>query len=79
MIHWARAIAAEEAQGARERLLRYDATIHGLLYIAGLLHSAQPIGFFMHDVMREDGPLAMQIARRYLRLLSNTSPMPMAI
>ncbi len=63
----ARVIAAEEAQGARERLLRYDATIHGLLYIAGLLHSAQPIGFFMHDVMREDGPLAMQIARRYLQ------------
>ena len=63
----ARAIAAEEAQGARERLLRYDATIHGLLYIAGLLHSAQPIGLFMHDVMREDGSLAMQIARRYLQ------------
>ena len=61
------AISVPEAPQVRERLFRYDATIHGLLYIAGLLHSAQPIGFFLHDVMRREDGLAMQIARRYLQ------------
>ncbi len=61
------AISAPEAPEVRHRLFRYDATIHGLLYIAGLLHSAQPIAFFMHDVMRREDALALQIARRYLQ------------
>lgn len=61
------ALNANGAAAMRERLFRYDATIHGLLYIAGLLHSGQPIGFFMHDVMRREDSLAMEIARRYLQ------------
>lgn len=63
----AHAISVPEAPEVRSRLFRYDATIHGLLYIAGLLHSAQPIGFFMHDVMRKEDERAMNIARRYLQ------------
>ena len=39
----ARAIAAEEAQGARERLLRYDATIHG------------PVSYTHLDVYKRQG------------------------
>lgn len=60
------AINVPEVAQVRERLFRYDATIHGLLYIAGLLHSAQPIGFFMHDVICREDEAAMSIARRYL-------------
>ncbi len=56
-----------EAVAARERVFRFDATIHGLLYIAGLLHSAQPVEVFMREVMRRDDQLAMEVARRYLQ------------
>ena len=61
------ALNSPESAVIRERLFRYDATIHGLLYIAGLLHSAQPIGFFTHEVMQREDALAVQIARRYLQ------------
>lgn len=60
-------IATPEATQSRERLFRYDATIHGLLYIAGLLHAAQAIDFFMQGVMRRDDAAARDIARRYLQ------------
>ena len=43
-----------ETAAVRERVFRFDATIHGLLYIAGLLHSAQPVDVFMREVMRRD-------------------------
>ena len=61
------AIHTPEAFSARERLFRFDATIHGLLYIAGLLHSAQPIGVFIQEVMRQNDPVAMEVARSYLQ------------
>lgn len=56
-----------ETTPVRERVFRFDATIHGLLYIAGLLHSAQPIDVFMREVMRREDEVAMEIARRYLQ------------
>ena len=56
-----------EATAARERVFRFDATIHGLLYIAGLLHSAQPVEVFMREVMKRGDSLAMEVARRYLQ------------
>lgn len=56
-----------EATAARERVFRFDATIHGLLYIAGLLHSIQPVDVFMREVMRRDDQLAMEVAKRYLQ------------
>jgi len=61
------AIHMPEAVAARERVFRFDATIHGLLYIAGLLHSAQPVDVFMREVMRRDDALAMEVACRYLQ------------
>ena len=63
----ARAIAAEEAQGARERLFPMTRPSMACSISRGLLHSAQPIGFFMHDVMRARTGPAMQIARRHLQ------------
>ena len=61
------AIHAPEALTARERLFRFDATIHGLLYIAGLLHSSQPIGVFLQEVMYRRDEQAMQVAQFYLQ------------
>lgn len=52
---------------AKARLFRYDATIHGLLYIAGFLQSAQPLYFFMKDVMEREDALACNIAYRYMK------------
>lgn len=62
-----RALDASETAEARERLFRYDATIHGLLYIAGLLHVSQAIEFFLKGVMRREDAFAREIARRYLQ------------
>lgn len=61
------AIHTPKATEARERLFRFDATIHGLLYIAGFLHSAQPMSVFLQEVMENEEPVAFQIARRYLQ------------
>ncbi len=52
---------------AKARLFRYDATINGLLYIAGFLHSTQPLLFFMNDVMEQRDTLARNIAYRYMK------------
>ena len=61
------ALHSPEMPSVRERMFRYDATIHGLLYIAGLLHSAQPVAFFLSQVIGRDDAQALQIARRYLQ------------
>ncbi len=52
---------------ARTRLFRYDATIQGLLYIAGFLHCSQPLTFFTKDVMECTDALATDIGYRYLK------------
>lgn len=52
---------------ARSRLFRFDATIHGLLYIAGFLHAGQPRAFFLRDVMENTDALAQTIANRYMK------------
>ncbi len=52
---------------AKARLYRFDATISGLLYIAGFLHAAQPLHFFMDEVMERSDALAQSIAYRYLK------------
>ena len=61
------AIGQPDVPQIREKLFRFDATIHGLLYIAGLLHSSQPMGVLMREVMKRDDALGLQIARRYLQ------------
>lgn len=62
-----KAISAPETLAARERLFRFDATIHGLLYIAGFLHAGQPTGIMLSEVMHRSDPLAAQVAKRYLQ------------
>jgi hypothetical protein len=52
---------------AKARLFRYDATIHGLLYITGFLHSDQPLLFFMKDVILRSDGLARNLAYRYMK------------
>lgn len=61
------ALGAPEAHAAGERAYRFDATIHGLLYLAGLLHAAQATEFFLNGVMQRQDDLAREIARRYLQ------------
>ena len=61
------AVSQPEAPQIRDRLFRFDATIHGLLYIAGLLHSSQPMGVFMREVMRREDETSLSLARRYLQ------------
>ncbi len=60
-------IGSKETSAARERLFRFDATIHGLLYIAGFLHCAQPMTIMLNEVMRMNDPIAHQVAQRYLK------------
>lgn len=50
----------------RERLFRFDATIHGLLYIAGFLHGQQPMEHFLMEVAPINYRLDRALARRYL-------------
>ena len=52
---------------AKARLFRFNATIHGLLYITGFLHSDQPLLFFMKDVIQRSDGLARNIAYRYMK------------
>lgn len=52
---------------ARNRLFRFDATVHGLLYIAGFLHSDQPREFFLKDVIKRRDKLAVNLAYRYMK------------
>ena len=61
------AMSADGAAMDRERLWRYDATVHGLLYLTGLLHAAQAMEFFLGGVMQRGDPMAREIARRYLQ------------
>ncbi len=58
---------AERYQRTQELLFRFDATIHGLLYIAGFLHSSQPMGCFLQDVLGEDTLDSHRLALRYLK------------
>ena len=51
----------------KARKFRYDATIHGLLYIVGFLHSDPPVAFFLKDVIRSKSRLAANLAYRYLK------------
>ncbi len=62
-----KALQSVPSQKARERMFRFDATIHGLLYIAGFLHSSQPAAFFLRDVMRRADAPARRVAYRYLK------------
>ena len=60
------AMDSQECAEARERLFRFDATINGLLYIAGFLHAQQPAEHFVAEVCNRKGRYSRLLARRYL-------------
>lgn len=62
------AILASEAHSElRERLLRFESAIRGLLYIGGLLHYAEPLYHLKNDVLRELKGFGEHLLLRYLR------------
>ena len=61
------AMNTPEYPQVKELLLRYDAMMMGLLYIAGFLHCAQPIQTFTRDVVGNSDRLSEDLARRYLK------------
>lgn len=61
------AMQSDECVRLRDRLTRFDATIAGLLYIAGFLHSAQPVETFASEVLGRGDELAHDLAMRYLK------------
>ncbi len=63
MLEW---MNSQEHARMRESLFGFDATIHGLLYIAGFLHANQPTDHFLEEVIGEYDGLSTLLARRYL-------------
>ena len=57
----------DKAKAAREKLRRFDSTIQGLLYIAGFLHSAQPMASFLEAVAERDDAQCRMLGRRYFK------------
>lgn len=51
----------------REKLLRYETAIHGLLYIGGLLHYQEPLMLLRRDVLQNTYADDETLALRYLR------------
>lgn len=61
------AFAQADFAKTRDNLLRYDAIIGGLLYIAGFLHFAQPTELFEQEVAHRADAQAHAVATRYLK------------
>ena len=59
-------LASSEHAELRERLLRFESAIRGLLYIGGLLHYARPLRHLCQDVLL-DAEGDVNLAMRYLR------------
>ena len=51
----------------RERVIRFDATIRGLMYIGGFLHYEEPMSHLMHDVVQHMPLVNNQLAMRFFR------------
>lgn len=62
-----KALHNPQIQEIKSRLFRYNATMHGLLYIAGFLPAEQPVSFFIQDVIDRQDTLAVNIANRYIK------------
>ena len=60
------AMSTQGCSQIRERIFRFDATIHGLLYIAGFLHAQQPLEHFLSEVCAKGTPADRALAMRYL-------------
>lgn len=51
----------------REKLYQYETTLHGLLYLGGMLHYAEPLHRLMEEVLRSTDAYDKALAMRYLR------------
>ncbi len=61
------AMNRKEHAEVREKVFRFDATMHGLLYIAGFLHAQQPTMHFLEEVCESLDAESYDYAQRYLR------------
>lgn len=61
------AVSSRAHQELRERLLRHDAIICGMLYIGGLLHYETPLYHLLTDVLQDSYACDLTLAMRYLR------------
>ena len=61
------AMNRKEHAEIREKIFRFDATMHGLLYIAGFLHAQQPTLHFLNEVCTKMDAESYDYAQRYLR------------
>ena len=59
--------ADEKHQQARERLIRFDATVRGLMYIGGFLHYEEPLSHLLRDVVQHLSEDSEQLAMRFFR------------
>lgn len=57
----------DTAIATREKLRHFESTIQGLLYIAGFLHSAQPMASFLEAVAGRDDAQCRMLGRRYFK------------
>lgn len=60
-------LSAHQHQEIRDRLMRHDAVIRGMLYIGGLLHYEEPLYHLMTDVLQDSYASNPELALRYLR------------
>ena len=61
------ALSSHQHQEIRDRLMRHDAVIRGMLYIGGLLHFEEPLYHLMADVLQDSYASDPALAMRYLR------------
>ncbi len=61
------ALGSHQHQEIRERLMRHDSVIRGMLYIGGLLHYEEPLYHLMADVLQDTYASDLNLAMRYLR------------
>ncbi len=60
-------LSSHQHQELRDKLMRHDAVIRGLLYIGGLLHYEEPLYHLMTDVLADSYACDLELALRYLR------------
>ena len=61
-------MSTHQHQEIRDRLMRHDAVIRGMLYIGGLLHYEEPLYHLMADVLKDSYASDLSLAMRYLRV-----------
>lgn len=61
------AMGSEEYNKTREKLFALDATLHGLLYLAGFLYADIPVKHFLCDEMKRQDETARLMLMRSLR------------